>query len=290
MSVVTEVQEAVVRAADRAGPAVVAVGRGAGLVVSPGRVLTNAHNLTGSRPEVRFADGRRETASVVSADADGDLAVVEVETATTPSATWAEDGPSLGAAVLALGAPRHGPGRVTVGFVSGIERPFRGPRGRRLLGVEHTAPVGRGSSGGPLVDLEGRVVGIDTHRRGDGLYLALPAGPALRERVEALARGEAPARPRLGIAVAPPAVGQRLRAAVGLPPRPGVLVRSVDADGPADRAGIREGDLLVGLDGAAVTTPDELLDALERSGGRGVVQLVRGATDVEVTLPAPPEG
>jgi serine protease Do len=279
MSALTELQSAVQQTAALVGPAVVAVGRGAGVVVAQDRILTNAHNLTGPEVEVRLADGRTEPGEVLGADLDGDLAVLRVATGTAPAAGWADDGPVLGAPVLAVGAPRRGPSRITVGFVSGVERPFRGPRGRRLRGFEHTAPVGRGSSGGPVVDLDGRVVGIDTHRRGDGLYLALPASADLRARVERLGRGEAPPRRRLGIAVAPSHVAARLRAAVGLPPRDGVLVRGLDPDAPADRAGLREGDLVVAVDGMAVTSPDELLDALEATGDTCNVTVVRGETE-----------
>jgi S1-C subfamily serine protease len=287
MSALIELQTAVQQATERISPAVVAVGRGAGVIVGPDRILTNAHNLTGPEVEVRLADGHTERAAVLGADLDGDLAVLRVATGAGPVADWADDGPGLGAAVLALGAPRRGPSRVTVGFVSAVEQPFRGPRGRRLRGFEHTAPVGRGSSGGPVVDLEGRVVGIDTHRRGEGLYLALPASSELHARIERLGRGETPPRRRLGIAVAPSAVAARLRAAVGLTSRDGVLVRSLDPDGPAGRAGLREGDLIVAVDGTAVASPDALLDALDAldaASDTATLAIVRGETDDTVTV------
>jgi S1-C subfamily serine protease len=175
MSALIELQTAVQQATERISPAVVAVGRGAGVIVGPDRILTNAHNLTGPEVEVRLADGHTERAAVLGADLDGDLAVLRVATGAGPVADWADDGPGLGAAVLALGAPRRGPVAGHRGVRLGGRAPFRGPRGRRLRGFEHTAPVGRGSSGGPVVDLEGRVVGIDTHRRGDG-PLPGPAG------------------------------------------------------------------------------------------------------------------
>ena len=82
-----------------------------------------------------------------------------------------------------------------------------------------------------------------------GLLLALPADAALAARVEALGRGEAPARPRLGVALAPPRAARRLRAAVGLPERDGLLVRGVEADSPAERAGLERGDLIVAAGG-----------------------------------------
>ena len=146
--------------------------------------------------------------------------------------------------------------RASVGFVSALDVTFRGPGGGRLRGaIEHTAPLARGSSGGPVVDVRGTLVGIDTHRVGDGFYLALPADDDLRARVDALARGEAPHRPRLGIAVAPPRVARRLRQSVGLPERDGLLVHAVEDGGPAERAGIRQGDLIVRVSAGTARSP-----------------------------------
>ncbi|WP_052665589.1 S1C family serine protease [Nitriliruptor alkaliphilus] len=287
MSALTELQSAVADAATSLGPSVVAVGRGAGIVVGPDRVLTNAHNLTD--PEVvpvRFADGRRADGTLAAADVDGDLAVVTVTTGGAPVAPFADEGPQLGQAVIAFGAPRSGSSRVTVGFVSAVERSFRGPRDRRIHGaVEHTAPLGRGSSGGPIVDVQGRVVGIDTHRRGDGFYLALPSSPVLAARIDALGRGEAPVRRRLGVAVATSEVALRLRAAVGLPPRDGVLIRDIDEDGPGAAAGLRVGDLLVAGDGQDLDGPEALLRLLDEAGhGAIVLTVLRGADEVTITV------
>src|SRR5207237_7224960 len=124
----------------------------------------------------------------------------------------------FGRSVLALANPGGRGVWVTPGFVSSTARSFRGPRGRRVSGaIEHTAPLPRGSSGGPLVDGDGRLLGINAVRVDGGLILAIPADESLRDRVEALGRGEAPTRVRLGVAVAPPRVARRLRRAVGLP-------------------------------------------------------------------------
>ena len=109
--------------------------------------------------------------------------------------------------------------------------------------VEHTAPLMPGSSGGPVVDLDGRLLGINTNRLGNGFYLAIAADAALRDRVTALGRGESPTRRRLGVGLAPSHVARRLRRAVGLPERDGLLVREVEEDSPAAKAGIAEGDL-----------------------------------------------
>ena len=134
-----------------------------------------------------------------------------------------------------------------------------------------------GSSGGPVVDARGNLVGIDTHRVGDGFYLALPADEELRARVEALSHGDVPRRPRLGIAVAPPRVARRLRQSVGLAERDGLLIHAVEEGGPADRAGLAQGDLVVRVAGTDVSTVDELAAALEGAELRGRGRGPRGA-------------
>jgi serine protease Do len=280
----SELQDAIVAAADTTGAAVVTVGRGAGMVIATNRILTNAHNLTGPTAPVRFADGRSVDAELTAADIDGDLAVLTADTGDVAPVSWAEQAPTLWAAVLALGPPRRGPARVTVGFVSTTERTFRGPRGRRLTGMEHTAPVGRGSSGGPVVDVQGRVVGIDTHRRGEGFYLALPVSPQLRERIQVLAGGETPARRHLGVTIAPTEVARRLRRAVGLTERDGVLVREVEDESPAAHAGLQEGDLIVGAGGSPVVRPDDLLEAVDRGDDPLPVAVVRGEQELELDV------
>ena len=124
--------------------------------------------------------------ALVAVDAGADLAVLEVDTAEVAPVEWAERVPGVGAAVLAV-SRGHGGTRVTVGFVSGVQRSFRGPRGRRIDGgLEHTAAMARGSSGGPLVDQDGRLVGLNTHRLGEGFYLAQAAEPELVARITAL--------------------------------------------------------------------------------------------------------
>jgi serine protease Do len=176
---------------------------------------------------------------------------------------------------------------VTAGAVSATGRTFRGPRGRRISGsLEHTAPMGRGSSGSPIVDADGRVVGLNTNRLGEGFYLALPTDDALRDRLRALAAGEVTAPRRLGIGLAPAHVARRLRASVGLPERDGVLVRLVEDGGPAARAGIGEGDLIVAAAGQAVTTVDDLHEALDAVavGDALALTVVRGADELELEV------
>jgi serine protease Do len=289
MGVIEELQTAVSSVAERVGPSIVGIGRGtrgSGVVVGAGKVLTNAHNLRGDEVTVTFADGRRTIGKVAAYDGDGDLAVIDVDTAGASPIEWADgDGLTVGAAVFGAGASHGGGSRVTFGLVSAVSRAFRGPGGRRIEGsVEHTAPLAPGSSGGGLLDSKGRLVGLNTNRIGEGFYLALPADAALRARVDALARGESPVRPRLGVAVAPSHVARRMRESVGLPERDGVLVRGVEDGSLAAAAGIQAGDLIVEAGGRAVTDADDLYTALASVEVPFEVKLVRGADERTVQV------
>jgi len=293
MAVLAEVETTVREAVRRVGPAVVGLGRGwgvgSGVVIAPGRVLTNAHNLRHDEVSVTFGDGRRESGRVAGSDPDLDVAVIEVDTGEVEPIEWPSDAaqPGIGQAVLALANPGGRGLRVTPGFVSSSARSFRGPRGRRIPGaIEHTAPLPRGSSGGPLVDTAGRLIGINTVRVDGGLILSIPADPALSERAQALGRGEAPKRVRLGIAIAPPRVARRLRRAVGLPERDGLLVRAVEEGSPADGAGLERGDLIVAAGEREIDAVDAFYEALDGARGGGSLELtiVRGTDERTVTV------
>ncbi|HEU4918412.1 MAG TPA: trypsin-like peptidase domain-containing protein [Candidatus Limnocylindrales bacterium] len=289
MSALEELSQSLVRLAETVAPSVVGIGsrlRGSGVVVADGQVLTNAHNVRGDEVTVTFAGGRTAIGRLAGIDVDGDLAVVAVDTAGAAPIAWtAGDGPSTGTVVFGAAATPGGGARITFGTVSAVERSFRGPGGRRIGGsVEHTAPLAPGSSGGPLLDAEGRLVGLNTNRLGEGFYLALPADAALKSRIGALGRGESVERPRLGIAVAPARVARRLRRSVGLPERDGVLVRGVEDDSPAARAGIRDGDLIVETAGRVVAEVDELQEILATAEMPFEVKLVRGADERTVSV------
>ena len=287
-----ELEQAVGRVAQQVGGSVVGIGRGpgrgSGVVVAEGSVATNAHNIRGEETTVVFADGRSAVGRVQGVDVDADLAVVSVDTQGAAPVAWAGEGEAarIGTAVLGLANP-GGRLRITFGLVSAVNRAFRGPRGRRITGsLEHTAPMGRGSSGGPVVNAAGRLLGLNTNRLGDGFYLALPADADLRGRLDALARGEAPSRPRLGVGLAPVRVARQLRHAVGLPERDGLLVRAVDESGPAGRAGIRTGDLIVAAGGRELADADELHDVLDGLADDATLALlvVRGTEELTVNV------
>ena len=295
MSLIEDLQGAIQAAAASAAPAVVGIGRhqrGAGVVVADGQVLTNAHNLRGDEVTVTFADGRQTVGNVTGVDHDGDLAVISVDTTGAAPIGWSTDASvTVGSIVFGLAPSRSAGSRITFGSVSSVGRAFRGPGGRRISGsIEHTAPLASGSSGGPLLDGSGHFIGLNTNRIGEGFYLALPADAALRERVESLASGGSLERPRLGIAIAPPFVARKMRRSVGLPDRDGLLVRGVEDDSPAARAGITRGDLIVAVAGNPVGDADELLDAIAAAKQPYAIQLVRGADELSVTVGAKVSG
>ena len=289
MSVIEELQSAVSTVAERAGPSIVGIGRGnrgSGVVIADGKVLTNAHNLRGDEVSVTFADGRRTVGTVAGVDGDGDLAVVSVDTAGAAPLEWGDgEALTLGTAVFGAAASHGGGTRVTFGLVSAVARSFRGPGGRRISGsIEHTAPLAPGSSGGALLSTTGTLVGLNTNRIGEGFYLALPADAALRERVDALGRGESPSPTRLGVAVAPAHVARRMRRAVGLPERDGVLVRGVEDDSLADAAGVDAGDLIVSAGGKPIADADDLFEALGTLKRPFDIGLVRGNDERTVSV------
>ena len=281
MTAIQDLQASISAVTEKAGPSIVGIGsrqRGSGVVLADGKVLTNAHNIRGEEVTVTFADGRSTRGQVSGVDWDGDLAVVSVDTAKAKGVEWADGGSaSLGTAVFGAAATPGGGTRVTFGTVSAVARAFRGPGGRKIAGsIEHTAPLAEGSSGGAILDWQGRFLGLNTNRLGEGFYLALPADADLRSRVDALGRGETPSRRRLGIAVAPAFVARRLRRSVGLPERDGLLVRGVEDDSDAAKAGIQEGDLIVEVAGKVIADPDELVEALAAASTPFEIKIVRG--------------
>jgi serine protease Do len=253
------------------------------VVIDGNRAITLARNLRADELTVT-AGGREGRARVLGTDSEVDLAVLELDLTPTPKPLdWGSDDElPIGTAVLALADPGGRGLRVTAGHVSTAPRRVRGPRGRLLEGiVEHTAPLPRGSGGGPLVDLEGRLLGLNSVRLDGGLILALPAA-LIRARLEGVAAGQPPATPRLGVAIVPPRVARRLRGAVGLPLRDGLLVRAVESGSPAERAGISRGDLIVSAAGQPVASVDDLYGALDVAGTGDLELLVVRGTEEHV--------
>jgi len=291
MTIFDDIQATITRLAHDAGASVTGIGQrwgaGSGVVLAAGQVLTNAHNIRGSQATVTFADGHTAEGTVAGHDIDGDLAVIAADTGPAPALPWATTAPAPGMPVFALANPGGRGLRVTFGTVSGIDRSFRGPRGLRITGsLEHTAPLLPGSSGGPVLDAAGHLLGINTNRLGEGFYLAIPADQTLRRRADALARGESASPPQLGVTITPGHLARRLRRAVGLPDAEGLLIREVAEDSPAARAGLAPGDLILAAASQPVQTIDDLTGALRTASGTLELNVLRGTDErsIQVTL------
>jgi S1-C subfamily serine protease len=289
MTVVDELAAFVRTASAGAAASVVAIGRqgrGTGFVVAPGKVLTNAHNVRDETTSVGFADGRTAEGTVTGSDVDGDLVVLDVATDDVAPLAWSPEAVAPGDVVVAVTAGRHRR-RAAWGQVTGVEAAFRGPRGRAIQGaLEHTAPSGAGSSGAPVLDRAGRVLGVNTHRLEHGFYLARTVDDALRGAIAEMTAGRRFERVRLGVALAPPEVAARLRRSVGLDERDGLLVRGVVDGSAAAAAGIREGDLLTKAGDHDLRLPEDLFAVLAdvAPGGQLTIALVRGAEESTVTV------
>ncbi len=249
-----QVAEMIAAVAERVGPSVVGLGRGwgkgSGVIFAEHRVLTNAHVLRGGDVAIRVGEGLVH-GRVAGADRPSDLAVIGADTGTLPPVAWDPDRVAalrIGAPVFALSDPGGRGLRVTPGYVSAAV----------ARAIEHTAPLPAGSSGGPLVDADGFLLGLNTVRLEGGLILAIPADASMRARAQALARGEHTTRPRLGVALTPT-----------------LFVRAVKDASPAASAGLARGDRLVAVDDRPLRSVDDLFDALA-AGGDLTVTVERG--------------
>src|SRR5438552_327052 len=269
-------------------------GHGSGFVFTPdGFILTNSHVVHGATHlAVRLPDGRELPADLIGDDPDTDLAVVRVG-GDPPTAAPLGDSASLrvGQVVIAIGNPLGFQSTVTAGVVSALGRSFRSVNGRLIDDVIQTdAALNPGNSGGPLVDSRGRVVGVNTAviLPAQGICFAVAINTAKFVAGQLIAHGRI-RRGRIGVA------GQHvplLRLAVrahGLEAKSGVLVTGVESGSPAERAGLKQCDIIVVFAGHAVGGSDDLhrLLATDRIGTPAVVALLRGAGKLE--LPIVPE-
>jgi serine protease Do len=185
----TVIAETTTTLTERLSPSVVAIGkggRGTGMVIDTNRVVTNAHHLKDTTTSIHFADGRSEQARVIGVDPTLDIAVLEVDTASTAAVVWAETGPGLGAVVYC--ASRGGTQfSLSHGYVSASGRTFHSPMNHSIESAfEHTAPLRQGSTGGPVLDADGRILGLNVVRESDSFALAMPTSVTLRRRISEL--------------------------------------------------------------------------------------------------------
>jgi S1-C subfamily serine protease len=295
---------AVIDVVDRVGPAVVRLdvktpdtrvrgGTGSGVVVAPdGLVLTNSHVVGGAaRVDVTTIEGRSLAARVVGDDPDTDLALVRVDASVTLPAAALGDSKRLrrGQLVIAIGNPLGFESTVTTGVVSALGRSLRSRSGRLIDDVIQTdAALNPGNSGGPLVSSHGEVVGINTAviMGAQGICFAVASNTANFVLGELVRHGRV-RRAFIGIAAQQFTLSRRLRHAASLAQESAVMIATVEPGSPAERAGLRAGDVILALDGTAVTGADDLIRLLAgdkigrtieietlRNGSRHVLSLV----------------
>ena len=277
-----------------ASPAVVSIrtggGSGTGFVVdTDGTIVTNAHVVGSSDSvQVQFSDDRTATATVEGVDRSSDLAVVRVTGEDDLTALQLADSETVrtGQLAVAIGSPFGLPQTATAGIVSGTGRHIQAPDGFQIDSVIQTdAPINPGNSGGPLLDAAGRVIGVNsqiatggTSQGNVGIGFAVPSN-TVADVIPRLERGETIRRPYLGLSTA---------AGSG-----GAVVREATAGGPAARAGIRAGDVVVAVGGDRVREPDDVAAAIQDAapGDRVDVEVRRDgeARTLAVELAARPE-
>jgi len=288
----TTLSDALAGVAETAGPAVVRVSGGrrpsSGVVWSAdGVILTTEHAVRRDDDiVVTLSDGRELAATLVGRDPGTDLALLRVQAGGLPVPGWREtDGLKVGQVVLALGRPGRTI-RARLGILSAVGQEWRVPGGGRIdRYVEPDIEPAFGFSGGPLLDAEGRAIGLNTAGLRRGLVLTIPTATLRRVAGDLLAHGRV-RRGYLGIAAQTVPVPAALEQAVNQ--RAGLLVHAVEQGSPAERAGMLIGDLVFSIGGRPVYRADELMGLLteDRIGATESVRFVRAGKvqEVQVTI------
>jgi S1-C subfamily serine protease len=268
-------------------------GSGSGFVIAPdGFVVTNSHVVHGaSQIRVTLADGRAFPATLVGEDPHSDMALIHIS---APTLLPAELGDSqrlrVGQLVVAIGSPLGFQTTVTAGVISGLGRSFRASTGRLIDNVIQTdAALNPGNSGGPLLDSRGRVIGINTAviLPAQGICFAVPVNTA-KFVIPHLMREGRVRRSYIGLGGQEVPLHRRIVRYFDLKQSAGVMAAQVMENSPAQRAGIREGDIILSLN----EQPAESVDALHRMltdtlVGRTVPAKVLRGTEI-VTLQVTP--
>lgn len=272
---------AVISVVEHVGPAIVSIsvgqespeaafepmGAGSGFVITPdGYLLTNSHVVSGARKiEAVFIDGQRLAATVVGDDPTSDLAVIRVNASGLPYATLGDSAAlQVGQLVIAMGNPFGFQSTVSTGVVSALGRSLRTRQGRLIENIiQHAAPLNPGNSGGPLLDSKGRVIGINTAiiAQAQGIGFAIPSNTAKRVVAQILTVGRV-RRGYLGLVGMPRKLDRRLVRFYKLGSDFGVEVGLVEPGGPAQKAGLQRGDVIVLAGGKVVASIDDIFRIL----------------------------
>jgi serine protease Do len=267
---------------------------GSGFIISPdGYIVTNNHlvqGLTGTGTvdtvTVITTDRKEYPARIIGRDETSDLALLKIEGRNLPFVQWGDSTKArVGDWVLAIGNPYGLGGSVTAGIISALHRGITGV-GAYDRYIQTDAAINMGNSGGPMFDLNGNVIGINSALISPtgasvGIGLAIPA-EAAKPVIDALMRGQRPQRGYLGVGLQP--LDENLAPSLGLPKDSGEIVRSVVANGPAARAGLVQGDVIIRVNGKPVT-PEQTVSYLVANtpvASRIPLEIVRGGKHATV--------
>jgi S1-C subfamily serine protease len=292
--------QAVTAAVDRVSPAVVKIdvrsgrsrgGSGSGFVFTPdGLVLTNSHVVNASsRIGLTFLDGTTANATLIGDDPDTDVAVLRTDQMLTPVAMLGDSkNLRVGQLAIAVGNPFGFQFTVTAGVVSALGRSMQGSSGRMMEEIIQTdAALNPGNSGGPLVDSSGRVIGVNTATimGAQGLCFAIGIDTAKYIVGEILQHGRV-RRSWIGIAAQNVPLPRRIIYEYKLPTPSGVMATSIDPDGPAAKAGMRDGDIILRFANENIGAINELHKVLsaERMGKPQPILVLRGVSLVDLTV------
>lgn len=295
-------------AAERVGPATVKIetqspragrhgaqgegqGQGSGVIFRrDGQILTNAHVVEGARSvRVTLADGRQFEAGVIGADREHDIAEIRIGARDLPVAKLSELPLKVGQLVIAVGNPYGLSWTVTSGVVSALGRELPHPRGGKLTHLIQTdAPINPGSSGGPLVDTQGRVVGITTAivPFAQGLGFAVPTSTALSILGKFISPETTSAAPALGLGGTHTRIPDWIVRRNRLENDEGILVLEIKPESPAAKASLKLNDVILDVNGKRVRTPSEMAKQLKnhKSGETVSLGFLREGTRRKVTL------
>ncbi|HEU4809689.1 MAG TPA: Do family serine endopeptidase [Sphingomicrobium sp.] len=269
---------------------------GSGFIISPdGYIVTNNHLIQGANGEgtvdtvtVTLTNRKEYPAKIVGRDQLADLALLKIDAKNLPFVQWGDSTHArVGDWVLAIGDPYGVGSTVTAGIISALHRGITGV-GAYDRYIQTDAAINMGNSGGPMFDLNGNVIGINSALISPtgtnvGIGLAIPA-EAARPVIEALRRGEKPERGYLGVGLQP--VDEDIASSLGLPKDRGEIVRTVQPGDPAAKAGIQQGDVIISVNGKPVN-PDETVSYLVANlpvGSRVPIEVVRNGKHVTIPV------
>ncbi len=269
---------------------------GSGFIISPdGYLVTNNHLVQGvggrgtvDTVTVTLTNRREYTARIIGRDAPSDLALLKIDATNLPYVNWGDSTRSrVGDWVLAIGNPYGLGGTVTSGIISALHRGITGV-GAYDRYIQTDASINMGNSGGPMFDLSGNVIGVNSALISPtgasvGIGLAIPAELA-KPVIDSLRRGQQPQRGYLGVGLQP--LDENIAESLGLPKDRGEIVRSVQPDTPAANAGIQQGDVIVRVNRQDVN-PDQTVSYLIANtdvGSSIPVEIIRGGRRLSVTV------